>query len=728
MKKLFDPRKLVVPPSPSRSKYRVVFVVGGMKQSLVRQLARQKNTVVFVIDVDEETGRIRMLMVAYGVQTFSLGTYESLATLCEHANPHIRAAARKVAAMLAREGCGASPMAGRLAGLKLVQTREFQHALDAVIDRAIKATSGRLPHFEVIVLGSYCGGVCAGTATVVAEAMMDKLATLPVTVKVVLDLVGATTVTGISPLAGQNAAATLPHLVHFAVTANKWKYRRMMVNVHLSELPPFGQDRESRDQLIGLDEQSIRSLELQEELNRMSPNQATTGRLGNVVARELEIFQVLHVDREILPTVAARFLSELSDAREQVMSDPSIVRGTRWNPQHRSLHRLSIAEIVDRAESFTFEEFCRAVFRPGDDLTYAWQLDLGPEGEFELAKVDEYFADPPATGAAAVKRLSLLATFVDVAQQDAAVRQDEIADLNAEIDGRMPRLRKLFLQVQHPAFWQNAPRLAGRLLTEAQQLRDTHDHKLDLEAQLTPINLGRAKVKVEGDFLDARLDEVQKMLEKFAPRGRDTFRGDLLVLPMLDAAFADLWRMTLQGESEQRAGLCRLASIVSLEGLAQIVRSPVAKVDDIAQQIVEGNPTVQCPPHGGLVRTDHILTAYVLPPMDGAFAELLRTKIRLLDPSPKSIVVFNDSTEAGITVGRYTFRDFKDVEQLMAGMLWHDLQRAEDSPTGTLRFPTSESQLDELRQLLQALADELATELPQAGDDEPDALWRPLVE
>lgn len=137
MKQLFDPRTMIVPPSRGRSKFRVVFVIGGMKQKLVRQLARLPNTLVFVIDVDEEMDRIKSVLVTYGALTFSLGTYESLATLCADANPRIRAAARRVAAMLAREGCGASPMAGRLAALKLVETREFQQALHSVVDRSL---------------------------------------------------------------------------------------------------------------------------------------------------------------------------------------------------------------------------------------------------------------------------------------------------------------------------------------------------------------------------------------------------------------------------------------------------------------------------------------------------------------------------------------------------------------------------------------------------------------
>lgn len=724
MKQLFDPRTMIIPPSRGRSKFRVVFVIGGMKQKLVRQLARLPNTLVFVIDVDEEMDRIKSVLVTYGALTFSLGTYESLATLCADASPRIRAAARMVAAMLAREGCGASPMAGRLAALKLVETREFQQALHSVVDRSLKATNGRLPCFEVIVLGSYCGGVCAGAACVIAEAMMDMLATLPVTAKVLLDLTGAITVRGISPLAGQNAAATLPHLVHFAVTAARPQFSRMMVSVHLSELNPFGQDHHGRAQLISLDEQSVRAMEIQENLIRISPNQAATGLLGNILARELEVFELIDVDREVLPTVADRFLRGLDESRQAVMADPSLVREMRWNPERRTLHRLSISEVAARARSFTFDEFCRAVLRAGEEIDYAWQLDLGPDGEFELVKVDEYYADPPSNAYAATKRLSLLATFAEVAEQEALIRQDEIAAHQADIDARMSRLRKVFRKFQRRRYWQSEDHLEQALMAAAQEVRDIHDAQLDLEAQLALIQLGRSKVKTEEDFLGARLHEIEKLLEKFAPRGRDTFRGNLVITPTFNAAFADLWRLTLQGETEQRAGLCRLAPLVSLDGLALIVGSPVAKVDDIAERIVQGTPVIQCPPHGGLVRTDHVFKAYCLPPVDGAFAELLRKKIGVLDPSPTSVVVFNDMTEAGLTVCRYTFRDFKDVEQLMGGMLWHDLQRAEDSPTGTLRFPKGGNELDQLRELLDESAAELADDpQPQDGDDdEPDAV------
>lgn len=717
MKTLFDPRKMVVPPIPSRSKFRVVFVVGGMKQALAQQLARRPNTAVFVIDVDEETGRVRFLMVTFGVQTFSLGTNESLATLSENSNPQIRAAAREVAAMLARDGCGASPTAGRLAALNLVRTREFQHALDSVVDRAIKSTGGSLPYFEVIVLGSYCGGVCAGASTVLAEAMMDKLATLPVTVKVVLDLIGAITVTGISPLAGQNAASTLPHLVHFAITANQWKYRRMMVSVHLSELPPFGQDHEARNQVIKLDEQSIRCLELQEQLNRISPNQSTTSPLGNVGERQFEIFNIMNLDLIVLPSLATQFLPMLTNLRERVISDPSIVRELTWVDDRRTLNRRSVAEIVNDADSLTFEEFRQALFLPGEEVTYAWRLDLGPEGEFEPTKIDEYFADPPPNATAAVKRLSLSVTFKEVANDEVTALSNNVNHIKDGIESQMPYLRKLFRKRKDPAFWQNVQKAIKELTQLGETLRGLNDQQLDLQAQMIPVKLGLSKVKTEETFLNDRLNDLQNLLERYAPRGRDSFRGDLVILPSLDDAFTDLWRLTLQPEAEQRVGLARLAVGVTLQGLAHIVNCPVAKVDDIAKQIVQGTPALQCPPHGGLMRTDHIQTAYVLPPTDGAFAESLRQAIRQLASSPNTIVVFADSTEAGMTVARYTFRDFKDVKQLMGGMLWHDLQRAEDSANGTLRFPTGRNELDELQRLLDEASGEAATDMPQDSDD-----------
>lgn len=611
--------------------------------------------------------------------------------------------------MLAREGAGASPAAAELACKRLVDSNEFRSFLRSCIAAGIQETIGRINLFDLLCLASYCGGKGSGAVCVLAESVMLELSTLGIPVKVTLNLLGPITYTGLSPLLGQNAVGGLGRVVNFATDKSNPAFKQMTVRVLLHELPPLGRNRVARDLLLRIDEKALNSSALQEHLIQMAPNQATTGPLGDHLTRELETFLLIDERSEVVPTVARLLSTSLTEQLEDVIKDPSLILEKRWEVTRRMLPRRSIGDLIDHLEEFSCKDFLTAVCRPGIESEYQILLDLGKAGEFDLAKLDEYYSDTPSTCSLAVTRLSHLKTFQHFVDREESDIKYQMGSAQVEIRAIVPKIERLHERIRRRGFRVSDVRLRNKLEYLALCLRDVQDSVGKLQDQLRTLHLNRRRLRTEEDYLQGRLQDIQKMLEQFVPRGRASFSGEYVIPLCLDDAFPALLHLTLQSEEEQLAGLARMAPVVSLAGLAYIANSSVVKVEDIARQIVFGKPLLQCPPHAAVPRTDRLLKAYCLPPTDAAFSEELSEAIRKFDPD--SVVVFNDSTEGNFTVCRYEFRSFSHTDQLIAGLLKHELVKMRNSPFGALRNPSGKYEMPQI--------DPPAPEFPTSSDSEP---------
>lgn len=694
MKKLIDYRKWYASTAKSTSVLRYAFFIGGSKRGLAFSLARRRNVIVVVIDCDEELKQFKLRYQQAGILAFSVGNRESLQTLCESGCPEVQMAEAGVATMLAREGAGASPAAAELACKRLVDSNEFQYFLRSCIASGVQATNGRINCYDLSFYASYCGGQGTGGVSVVAQAVMQELSTLEIPVKVTFDLLGPITYTGLSPLSGQNAVGGLGRVVKFAIDKTNPALKRMSVRVNLHELPPHGQNRAARDLLLRIDEQALNSSSLQEHLIQIAPNQATTGPLGNIVSREMEIFSLIDEQSEIIPTVARLLSVTLTEQLEDVFADPSLIIEKHWELSQRPLSRRTISDLVDNLEEFSCEKFLMAVSRPGAEFSYQVLLDLGKAGEFDLAKLDEYYSETPRTCTQAMQRLTHLQTFRNYIAGEEFRVESELSAAQREVRGLYQKIKRLYERIRRRGFRASDVRLRHNLEILALFLRDLQDSVGKLCERRRTLQLNRRRVQTEEEYLHGRLKDVLKMLEKYVPRGRESFTGTFVIPLDLDDAFESLLRLSLEDDQEQMSGLTRMAPVVSLAGLAHIANSSVVKVEDIARQIVFGEPILRCPPHGAVIRSDRLMKAYCLPPTDAAFSEELRETIRKLDPD--SVVVFNDSTEGNFTVCRYEFRSFSHTDQLITGLLKHELVNMRNSRFGSLRNPSGKYEMPQI--------------------------------
>ncbi len=126
----------------------------------------------------------------------------------------------------------------------------------------------------------------------------------------------------------------------------------------------------------------------------------------------------------------------------RVFADASQVKGIRWSPESKTLKRSEISEIIHSAVTLDFNEFVRAIIRVGEEVSWSCHLDLGADGEMELTKVDEYYAEPPASCSTAVHRWSLLETLSVVAEQEAIHLQQEIASCKEAVAIRISYRKK----------------------------------------------------------------------------------------------------------------------------------------------------------------------------------------------------------------------------------------------------------------------------------------------
>ncbi|WP_437191001.1 hypothetical protein [Planctomicrobium sp. SH527] len=680
---------------PNDTEYTVFIVVGGSRRPLVRFLAKILNAIVVVVDNAEEMRKVTAEYRRWGVHMFSLGDNETLATLFRNAKEPFASAVKHVASMPARIGCGASPAAAAVAAEQMGASAEFDGFLHDVVSDMIQKTNARPESIRVRPIVSYSGGTGAGATLVLTLFVLHGLAALNIPVLVTFDLLGPLTFTKLSKTAGQSAAATLVSFLLMITTKDDPRLERMPMYLDLVELPPLGNRHQLRTQLMLLDYQAIHASEVEEYRSLISPNHSTSGPLGNVFSREA-FFRRIIDQTEILPTVASNLDMDFDQLMENVTTDPSLIRSRRWEDNRTALNRLSIDDIVNRAKNLTGDEIITAFRKPGErheeDLFY----DLGPEGEFNVRKLEEYFVSYPTETNSALHRLTLLRTFDLTLNADA----QEIAEQHHDWSAEVTRLEHLVIKT-HAALCQGAgwfkslSSLIKELADAGEDLRTASDELAIWEAKRATLNEACLSVSTEHEHLERRFAQIKAMLQRFIPRGRETFNGTLITCHGVRGVFSELMQLATRPVAEQAIGLCDLATGVTLNGLASICSAPQAKVDDIAEQIVFGESTYKAPPHGAFVRRDKPITIYVLPPIAAVYRTELREKIGQLNPD--SVTFFCDNIDAGACVVHYSLRGFTSVDELFEGLFNYNLDQLRTSRTAALRYPTGEDLMELLR-------------------------------
>ena len=104
----------------------VVVPIGGLMAEIVKYHGRRRSTQTFMFDNPTDLSYWTPIAQDLGINTVALGQGHTTATLAEKESEYVRSVFRRVAAMNATTGCGASPLVGYLVAKDRVVLGDFR--------------------------------------------------------------------------------------------------------------------------------------------------------------------------------------------------------------------------------------------------------------------------------------------------------------------------------------------------------------------------------------------------------------------------------------------------------------------------------------------------------------------------------------------------------------------------------------------------------------------------
>jgi hypothetical protein len=304
--------------------------------------------VVFAADAPDELKRSLPNPLPLSIIALALGQGHTAKTLAAGAPSTVQECISASAGMDAEAGLGQLRGIGYLATKAVLGSHEVKTFVnETVLDLLMQKSGGVLDRVRIEGKGSLAGGT-ASAAVFLLTSEIEKAITdrSNAKVEVELTLTGAISYSGLGRRVHKNAAAG-------TVDALQWvtspcQHSRTIRSLRLMELPPVGNDRDTRARHVLEIEQASQAKELREILSRSAPNSSLDGPLGNVTLWQSGHFRPLdprfHVSRDIAPEYCRQLRQALTDSRPQ----PSLVQRLLLNSRNHELPREDVQSISER--------------------------------------------------------------------------------------------------------------------------------------------------------------------------------------------------------------------------------------------------------------------------------------------------------------------------------------------------------------------------------------------
>jgi hypothetical protein len=663
----------------------VLLIIGGSKAELMKLHARRPRTQVFVLDNPNDLEKLKVLCKHLSATTIPLGRAQTAASLASQLGKEYEEPVSKFAPTDAKSGFGAAPLIGYMSALVTLAATWFDALLGKLVG-AIRAATNNAPDFVVVrVLGSVDGGTCSGYFRPTIDRFVRTLVRLGVHVQVEMDFVGPNGFAHLDPRITQIASAVIPFAV--ASTMQAPSKQELLVTKHLTlgELPP-GCSEEERYELALTEEAAVTSSDMVRHTHRIRPNHGTTSVYGNVTLRETDFFKGLNLTQQILPQIAEKLSSQLSEAKAKVIVDTSLIK------------EIDFTERTLRNKVRDVESVCNEIFtRPAKELAGIIEKPLlQHQSTIHFTLVDGiHFTDGGLDSICTTSNTKLSkaierATLVTTVTHKLAEEQRALGATSRQATEELDTLRQKFFSVVNLISSQEHSRKKGdqlfTLLVEtAQSMRRLAD-EIDLyDSRSRVVAKTLSKLQLDQELIEREFETLADALALFQADAVQTAAQPSIEVCDLEEAFEELMCSAPHGKGLFGEALRWCINNVTKYGLAEIVSAKLPTANAIADQIVFGTPHHEGSPYGGLVSDDVPNTIYVLPPVNDNLKSELRSEIEKRDPNAETF--FMDTAAVGANVLRFRFRFPKSIQEIMHGTLMHELKEVLNLPTHQNFFP-----------------------------------------
>ncbi len=660
---------------------RVVVVLGGVKDSLLRYYLSLPDLLVILFDNVVEVERKRELHKGKPLIAFSLGENETTRSVYSDASDERRIASMgQASTSLAGGFCGQgtnAELAARMA-LNASSIRDFCNSLP---DLAFVGTKGKLGRVILDVKASTSGAVGNGARPVIIDAIVGSLLRLGIPVEVRQDLLGPMTFACTARRARPNYAVALLKTLYRMLKPPEPSRYLETTRLDLHNLPPVSENSNLRDGWILADEVARDSQAMVQYLDMTCPNMAGDGATGNISYRVTDFMTGLDRAQDIAGPAASNLSASLQNLIDNIIPDPLLLHEMSWEDNSRQQKRESVEQILERFFYSTDESVLDAIAKPEASFHFRNEMTSSDKIIFQLERLSTDFAVTPVSLEDFELRLKLISTFEDRLNEEIAIVTEDIESVSQKIEVANTKFEPISYRVRHQ--YRPKKRLLSKLELVLDVLRENWDrmHKLNAESQA--LSRALSSVVHEKKHHKERLESILQVLESHVPKSLLAEKLESVSTLKLPQAFPKLLRIPELSAVDQLDLLSSFAGSVTARGLAKCVGINSDRLEDIARAIVYGSYDVESPSHDARIRqsaSDKVI--YAIPPMEPKLEASLTEILLRLHPGAK--VTFYDTLMFGGNVMRMRIQRFSCVGELFTGLVGHDLKVGLEDPLAAL--------------------------------------------
>lgn len=652
----------------TRPYLRILILLGSFAQCLLPHIRKLFPGVVkvLVIDNPEEESRIQDRHLTPAIKLFPLGLGHTAVTLSAGRGTAVETLSRSMAGMNAKDGAAQSPCFGRAGIVDLVENSSLiDYVKVSLADELAIAANGPLLGIQTDYVGSENGGTCAGGVleldSHVAPALRDATGAI---IASHFWLAGEKVHRGLGLRIGMNASTTSVRVVDYLTDPNADGHHVRAATFF--DLQGCDRDDERRSQLLCTAMQAANGASLMAEMNRVAPNNAANGPLGNIGLWEFGFGEFLDPVADVAAALSHQYLPALEALQRQAADPHAIAQLELVHREYPQRQRL-IDDLLADADGIPVEQLLQELTTPSCQRIVSVVAHANDALPCDVETMIERWHRPQKS----------LIDFRERRQEQ--LRLNELLpELEAEL---VPKLEQLLEEEE-----QLAQRVAdthqlldaqglnyfkaavtsnrskrNKLRRSAIRLRHVAEDRHRVESELRAIAPAVARVAEVHQQTEENLGGLIANLKGHAVRSPAS--AAYVTGESFDDAFVPLWQAA-QDEVVLLETITASVARLTLDGLAKVTGSPTRDLSAIAGQIVHGGCYTTAPiPWGNLPRLDEGLVVHVLPPLHGELAEQLRKACRTLDPHVN--LRFGETCAAGVGVVAIVLRDAEHVKQII---------------------------------------------------------------
>lgn len=667
----------------TRPYLRILIILGSFAQCLLPHIRKLFPGVikVLVIDNPEEQSRIQDRHLSPAVKLFPMGLGHTAVTLSAGRGMAIEAFSRSTAGMNAKDGAAQSPCFGRAGVVDLVENSNLIDYMDVSLpDELAIAANGPLLGIQIDYVGSENGGTCAGGVLELDSHLAPALRNA--TGAIITShfwLAGEKVHRGLGPRIGMNASTTSVRVIDYLTdpTANGHHVRAAT----FFDLQGCKRDDARRSQRLCTAMQAANGASLMADMNRVAPNNAGNGPLGNIGLWEFGFGEFLDPVAEVASALSHQYLPALEALQKEAV-DPHAIAHLELVHREYPQQQRNIDDVVADADIIPAEQLIQELITPSCQRIVSVVAHVNDTLQCDVEAMIERWHRPQQSLSDFRERRQeqlRLNELLSALEAELVPKLEHLVEEEEHLSQRVAAMHQLLdakgLNYFKAAVTSNHSK-RNKLRRLAIRLRHVAEDRYLAESELSAVTPAIARVGEVRQQTHKNLGGLIANLKGYAVRSAASTA--YVAGESLDDTFVSLWQAA-QDDAVLLETLTASVARLTLDGLAKVTGSPTRDLSAIASQIVHGGCYTTAPiPWGNLPRLDEGLVVHVLPPLDGELADQLSEACRTLDPHVN--LHFGETCAAGVGVVAIVLRDAEHVKQIITPTMQAALGKALRAP------------------------------------------------